>query len=93
MMERIICAACRFGGLIILGKRHYDAMMIEQIQFIKNAEFDVEKFTWEQGFINQYGDFLTRQEAWKVAVAADHITRRVGEDTADGGTLYSENLY
>lgn len=45
---------------------------------------------WEQGFIDQRGNFLGRQEAWQVAQAAGQIIRRVGGDTEAGGTLYSE---
>lgn len=47
----------------------------------------------EQGFIDQWGIFLNRQEAWKVAKAAGQILYRCGGDDSDGGTLYSENLY
>jgi hypothetical protein len=45
---------------------------------------------WEQGFIDQHGVFMTREEAWIVAEAACQIIRRVG---GDGARLYSENLY
>ena len=43
-----------------------------------------------QGFIDQRGNFLTREEAWIVAEASGQIIRRVG---GDGKKLYSENLY
>ena len=45
----------------------------------------------EQGFIDQCGNFLTREEAWKVAEAADQIIR-TGPGFS-GPMLYSENLY
>lgn len=47
----------------------------------------------DQGFIDQFGAFMSRTEAWKVAEAAGQIIRRVDGDAVDGGTLYSENLY
>jgi hypothetical protein len=47
----------------------------------------------DQGFLDQHGVFLSRTEAWKVAEAAGQILRRVGGDDANGGTLFSENLY
>lgn len=46
-----------------------------------------------QGFIDQWGVFMDRQEVWKVAEAAGQILHRCGGDTSNGGTLYSENLY
>lgn len=46
-----------------------------------------------QGFVDQRGVFLTRTEAWSIALAAGQIIRRVGGNDTDGGTLYSENLY
>ena len=45
---------------------------------------------YKQGFVDQFGTFLTREEAWKVAIEAHQIIRRVG---GDEGRLYSENLY
>lgn len=46
-----------------------------------------------QGFVDNEGNFLTREEAWKVAERCGQIIRRCGGDTANGGTLYSENLW
>ena len=97
-IRRIVCAANREEGtnLVILAPRHWDETMREQYRMCKGyceeTRLVIPKFK-EQGFIDQRGVFLTRQEAWKVAEAAGQIIRRVGGDTADGGTLYSENLY
>ena len=93
-MRRVVCAANRNTfdpDLILLGPRHWDATMHAQADRLNIRDFGV--LTWEEGFIDQRGEFLTRTEAWKVAEAAKQITRRCGGDEADGGTLYSENLY
>ena len=45
---------------------------------------------WEQGFVDQRGEFLTREEAHSIALAEDQIRRRCGDDER---TLFSENLY
>lgn len=45
---------------------------------------------WDQGFIDQFGDWLCREDAWVVAVNQNQVRRRVG---GDEGHLYSENLY
>lgn len=87
MTRRVVCAACRHAdGAIICGARHFDRVMRMQM-----GESD-----WraaEQGFIDQHGTFMSREEAWKAATEAGQILRRVGGDDANGGTLYSENLY
>jgi hypothetical protein len=46
--------------------------------------------TEEQGFIDQFGVFMTREEAYVVAKAAGQIKYRCG---GDDGVLFSENLY
>lgn len=91
MEQRIVCAANRlkFTNAVVVGVRHYDAFMRRQIA--------QSEYNWcdpvEQGFIDQFGVFLTRTEAWVIAEKNGQILRRVGGDTANDGTLYSENLY
>ncbi len=46
--------------------------------------------TEEQGFIDQWRVFMTREEAWLVAEAARQIIYR---GNWGAGVLYSENLY
>ena len=83
VMRRVVCAAMKDGnGKIICGPRHWDKIMHQQFSGIARE--------WEQGFVDQRGEFLTREDAWKIAEAAGQIIRRVG---GDGGRLFSENLY
>lgn len=90
--RRVVCSALRHqDGRIICSARHFDKLMHRQI-----AMDDGIKNGWrgaEQGFIDQFGVFMTRTEAWTVAFVAGQIRRRVGGDTKDGGSLFSENLY
>lgn len=96
----IVCAANRYGShpeaaWVALGARHHDRRMdetIERFELLSN-EHGGHLGKAEQGFIDQYGNFLTRQEAWHIALENGQIRRRVGGDDANGGTLYSENLY
>ncbi len=85
----VVCAAIRNSyGLIICGPRHFDETMHRLLSVSETSGGD-----WadaEQGFIDQYGTFLTREEAWIVAEKAGQIKYRVG---GDGKKLYSENLY
>lgn len=91
MQQRIVCAAnrCNETGQVILGIRHYDAFIRDQI----STSHGFKSEGAEQGFVDQRGKFLTRTEAWVVASLAGQIIRRVGGDDMNGGTLYSENLY
>lgn len=92
----IVCAAVRLDdGRIILGSRHFDQFMkVTLILMCKNqAAYDRLLKHHKQGFIDQFGRFYDRQEAWVIASKAGQIKRRVGGDDAEGGTLYSENLY
>lgn len=88
-MRRVVCAANRdLCGLVIIGVRHWDVFM-----HVQGGTQPWCPGEHEQGFIDQFGVFMSRTEAWQVAEAAGQIIRRVGGDDADGGTLYSENLY
>lgn len=89
--RRVVCAANRYPcGAVILGPRHFDALMRQQIQLLSNLGHVLRHSNAEQGFVDQRGEFLTREEAHKLAAAAGQIIRRCGGDEE---TLYSENLY
>jgi hypothetical protein len=86
IMRKVVCAAIRNQSkLIICGARHFDSIMCNQIES-STDDWDGA----EQGFIDQFGFFMTREEAYDVAVEAEQIIRRVG---GDEGKLFSENLY
>ena len=88
--QRVVCAACkcRVTGTLILGARHYDVLMRKQIDLL--AVTSPETFSFEEGFIDQFGKFLTREEAHAIATKQNQIIRRCGGDDC---RLYSENLY
>lgn len=93
--KRIVSAAIYSKKLDILvcAPRHFDSTMHKALSVYNLSPKDKE--TFEQGFVNTWGEFLTRQEAWLVALMAHQIVRRVGSDMShDGvGCLFSENLY
>lgn len=90
---RIVCAAIRDeDGQVVVGPRHMDKTMRETIMNLKDSDSNRWRCA-EQGFIDQFGKFYTRTEAWQVAEKNNQIHRRCGGDSANGGTLYSENLY
>ncbi|WP_443698923.1 hypothetical protein [Pseudomonas sp.] len=84
---RIAQAAYNYNGYIVTGTRHSCPIMEMQIMMMEEvlAEWcGLDKMI--QGFTDQYGNFLTRKEAYPIAKAAGQIIR---EDTCPG-TLYSE---
>ena len=90
MEPRIVCSANKFeNGPMLVGARHWDQHMHVQANYmgVKGTE------PHEQGFVDQFGKFYSRTEAWKIAEANGQIVRRCGGDTTNGGTLWSENLY
>lgn len=85
--RRVVCAAVRKGDFLILGARHFDMTMHKTIQQLGlERRFMADG---EQGFIDQWGKFMTRQEAFVVASDMEQI---LGEPNIEG-TLFSEDLY
>lgn len=89
----VVCAACRRGDIILAGARHFDKVMLSQAKAIDGALRPGAGFEFEEGFIDQFGDFLTREEAMAIAIAAG---QKVDIERGCGGhkdTLFSEGLY
>jgi hypothetical protein len=89
----VVCAAIRRAsdGAIICGVRHYDALM----RATANREGGVRE-QWlgvEQGFVDNFGKWLTRQEAWEIAESQGQIRSLTEGDVRVPGTLFSEDLY
>lgn len=85
----VVCAANRHRqtGRIVCGARHFDSIMRSQMMESGGFPF------WrdcDQGFIDQKGAFMTREQAYDIAKANGQIRWRCG---GDNGILYSENLY
>jgi len=89
----IVCAACKREDIIIAGARHFDKVMISQIKAIDGVLKPGAGALWEEGFIDQFGDFLTREEAMGIALKND---QKIDIKRGCGGshtTLFSEGLY
>jgi hypothetical protein len=93
--RRVVCAAIRAAdGSLLLGIRHYSRDMYKQIA----ARHDGFKFKHrrdeDQGFVDQRGVWMSREEAYQVAEAAGQIVRpEACGQGLDGPKLYSEGLY
>lgn len=87
----IVAAACKYGDVIITGARHYDKVMHGQLlAFSEDHELRLMKRgDVVQGFIDNQGTFLNREEALLVAQAAGQVRYKHGPDYE----LFSEDLY
>ena len=94
-MRKVVCAAIRAAdGDLLLGIRHYSLDMHAQM----DARADGWKFKHrhgkDQGFVDQRGVYMTRTEAYKVAMEAGQpINIDACREGPEGWELYSEGLY
>lgn len=87
-MQLIVCAAMLMKDeLVVTGVRHFSPEMRLLLRIIYGDKYYLQ--VKEQGFIDNKGEFLSREEAWRVAELAGQIRKEVSSP----GTLYSENLY
>ena len=76
---QIVCAANRTpSGVIVMGVRHFCPLMHINFELMGISEHD--RHFSESGFVDNYGRFLTREEAHKIKIGSK-------------GKLYSEDLY
>lgn len=90
--RRVVCAANRYGDFVVTGIRHHCPVMRQQIDLIglNNLRHYAGDTGEEQGFVDQYGNYLTREEAMVIAQKRGQVT--IG-GTHDPKTLFSEDLY
>ena len=95
--RHVVCAANRYKDLILAGARHYDTVMQSQLayfseevkQHIKDCRLNGE---YEQGFIDQWGNFMSREEAAKVVkMTGQKLYGNLPLEEKD--YLFSEHLY
>jgi hypothetical protein len=94
--RRVVCAAIRAAnGELVLGIRHYSAdMRIQLAMRTDEGRPFMNRSGDDQGFVDQFGEYMTREEAFVVAVAANQIVRGFDWGSAPTGPkLYSEGLY
>lgn len=93
--RRVVCAAIRgIDGRILLGVRHYSRDMHDQIRYRVDGKNFEHRHDEDQGFVDQHGVFMDREEAYRVAEAAGQIVRpEACGNGLNGPKLYSEGLY
>jgi hypothetical protein len=96
--RRVVCSACKLVNwetgeeALLIGPRHFDSVMREQWNRLNStAKLWVEPEEYGQGFIDQWGVYMDRREAWDVAMKAGQVIFTAGG--CEGPRLFSENLY
>lgn len=89
----IVCAATQFDdNLVIAGARHFDDVMHGVIRRIfPTLERAAECSKSEQGFIDQFGRFYTREEAYDIVQSNGQAFNP--ERNRSTKALFSEGLY
>lgn len=100
-MRYIVSAAQRNAdGRVIMSVRHMDHLFWRNVldlaadQQLPLGELPHKVTLWqecEQGFVDNHGDFLTREQAWPIALDAGQILQK--ELNWQRGCLHSEHLY
>lgn len=86
----IVCAAIRFNdGTVITGARHWDGWMCSIADKIGGYDQSNQE---SDGFIDNLGNYLTREEAIKVVLDNNQLNVDFKE-MEKRGTLFSEELY
>ena len=93
--RRVVCAAIRSAdGHVLLGIRHYSMDMHAQIAARRDGEKFKHRNDEDQGFVDQWGNFMSREVAYQVAQRAGQIWRpQACGEGLNGPKLYSEGLY
>lgn len=99
--RRVVCAANRTyyvdadgerKSLVIAGARHCDGVMAPVLKFVREHSMQPdETLKQQQGFIDQYGNFMTREEAYLLARSNKQMIVDAGKWPRE--RLYSEHLY
>lgn len=87
--QHVVAAACRSADhkIVLVSARHWDGLMRRQsaVLGLDNYNFPI----GEQGFIDQYGNYLSREEAANLVIQNKQKLR----EPIRGTECYSENLY
>lgn len=92
MNRKVVAAACKQGDIILVGVSHFDTWMLSQLDAMKSEYSNMSPAKWIQGFIDNRGNFLTREEAMILVKESGQefdIERNGGQDKK----LYSEGVW
>lgn len=92
-MRRIVAAAMRVDGTVVLGARHGSTLMCEALDrlFKGDRELEIKAMNRERidGFIDQYDVFWDREQALTIAICSEQLRKRTSSRTE----LFSEDVW
>jgi hypothetical protein len=83
-IRRVSMAANIVDGHLIIGNRHFCPLMEMQIDGLQ-LDYHKHNIRYDQGFVDQWGIYMSRGEAWGVAKARGQI-----KEVFQEGILFSE---
>lgn len=90
--RRVVCAAVKLrNGVVVCGVRHFDELMRMAIDEMGKPDKLLPGA--EQGFVDNRYQFLSRAEAWHLALDAKQIDIESPSYRGIRGSLFSEDLY
>lgn len=92
----VVASANRYGDLITaIGSRHGSPAMNKTLNAVREEKLiDLDnKGKAEQGFIDQWDVFMTREEAWEVAVLSGQLNKRRMQSCPGRKELFSEDVW
>lgn len=94
-IRRIVCAAIRAAdGELLVGIRHYSPDMRKQIEKRQGGEKFCHRHDEDQGFVDQWGGWISREDAYQLAAANGQLLYPAAcGHGLHGPKLYSEGLY
>lgn len=97
IQRRIVCAANRYktkdgDWLVIPSVRHYSKEHRPILDGLASVLESGHAYDRNQGFVDQYSNYFTREEALIIATHAQQINT-VNKKTAPYDMLFSEDLY
>lgn len=75
----IICSGVKYKGHVIAGRRHGDAFLTLETLLDPDIYKSIKREDIVAGFIDNWGDFHTREEAWIIADKAGQIKSGRGD--------------
>jgi len=88
--RRVVCAAIRSGAVVLCGPRHHHCFALAHL-LTRDGLLELgDPNGWQQGFVDQWNQFMTREEALALALQNGQRVHRCG---GDDRRLFSENLY
>ncbi len=86
----IVCAACQYEYIVLCSARHWDILMKIQLRNLNKLGAELKMSFFEEGFIDQFGDFIERKEAYIIAKKSGQLNL---ERNVSHIRLFSEGLY